>query len=112
MPRVDTFRKLLTIVSSSILALLGIVGFVRVGIMAKIFGAQFANQYVYPIAGMVLQILACTAIVVILFVIVWAFYDYFHNYFPTRNKGKDFGAVNKQIQEHFKKLKRRGDRNG
>jgi len=58
MPRIDTFRRLLAFISSLVIILLGIVGFVHEGFMIKIFGANVANQYVYPIIGDFFQILA------------------------------------------------------
>jgi uncharacterized BrkB/YihY/UPF0761 family membrane protein len=100
MPRIDSFKKLLALISSSILTLFGIIGIVSLGIMEKIFGTTLANEYIYPITGNIFQILAYIAVVVILVVMVLGIIDYSKN----RNKKNNvqLGEVNRQIREKLK----------
>jgi TRAP-type C4-dicarboxylate transport system permease small subunit len=118
MPRIKTIRRYLAFVSGLVLALLAIVGYVRLGVLEKIFGIQFTNSYIYPILSNALQVVAYIAISVILGLIVWGTWDYFHNYFPHRHDppkpdlSEQIALLTKEVKGLRQDLKNRGKSNG
>jgi len=118
MPRIKTIRRYLAFISGLVLALLAIQEHLRLGVMEKIFGIQFTNRYIYPILGNALQVVGYIAVAVIICLMVWGTWDYFHNYFPHRHDppkpdlSEQIESLTKEVKGIRQDLKNRGKSNG
>ena len=76
MPRINTFKKLVISESGLVLTILGIFSIPRLGVAEIAFGAEVANNLIYPKLDAIIQGVALLAIFVLLAIGVMAFVEY------------------------------------